>query len=64
MKARPAETAGGAGSLALLVGYALGVQDPAVLTAVGAVVGLVPAAVTLVVRSGGIRGCWAKIWGR
>lgn len=61
---RPAETAGGAGAVVLLVGYALGVDDPGLLAAAGAVVGVIPGAVTALVHAGGVRGCWRKVWGR
>ena len=43
---RPAETAGVAGAIALLIGHLLGVKDPATLTSLGVVVGFVPAAIT------------------
>jgi len=46
---RPAESAGLAGAIAVLIGYLLGVDDPAVLAALAIVVGAVPAAVTTLV---------------
>jgi hypothetical protein len=46
---RPAETAGLAGAVAVLLGYFLGITDPAVLAALAVVVGAVPAAVTALV---------------
>jgi hypothetical protein len=59
---RPAEVAGLSGSVALLVCRAAGVDDPDVLVGIGAVVGAVPAAVTLLVANGGVRGVAAKLW--
>lgn len=47
---RPAETAGLAGALALLITRLAGVTDPDVLVAVGIVIASVPAAVTWVVN--------------
>jgi hypothetical protein len=43
---RPAETAGLAGAVAVLVAYFAGVNDPAVLAALVVVIGAVPALVT------------------
>lgn len=43
---RPAESSGVASSIALLIGYALGVKDAGVLVAIGVVIGFVPAAIT------------------
>lgn len=43
---RPAETAGVASALALLVGRLLGVDDPDTIVALAIVIGFVPAAVT------------------
>ncbi len=51
---RPAETTGAAGSVALLLGRALGIKDPDTLVAIGAVVGILPAAITWLVTT--IRG--------
>lgn len=62
MKGRPAESTAGAGSIALLVAYTLGVTDSDTVACLGAALGLVPAAVTLVVTSGGIRGVLCTIW--
>lgn len=45
-RTRPAETGGVAGSIGLLIAYALGLDDPAVIVAIGAVLGFVPAAIT------------------
>lgn len=51
---RPAETGAIAAAIALLVGKLLGVDDPDTLTALGIVVGFVPAAITWCVeRFGG-----------
>lgn len=46
---RPAETGGVAASLALLIGYFAGIHDAGVLTAIGVVIGFVPAAITWLV---------------
>jgi hypothetical protein len=47
---RPAETASAGAALALLICYALGVDDPAVLVAAGIVIGAVPGVVTWLVE--------------
>jgi hypothetical protein len=54
----PAETAGVAGSAALLIAHTLGVTDPTTIVAIGVVIGFVPSAVTWVVelRRGGVGG--------
>jgi hypothetical protein len=62
MKGRPAETTTGVGSIALLVAYIMGVDDPQTIAILGAGLGLVPAAVTLLVAGGGIRGVLGNIW--
>jgi hypothetical protein len=49
-KANPAEFTAAAGSVAFLVCYFLGVDDPAVLAALGTVIGLIPALVTWIVN--------------
>lgn len=49
-KSRPAETGSAAGSVGLLIAYALGLDDPAVIVAIGAVLGCVPAAITWLVE--------------
>lgn len=46
---RPAESAGLAGAAALLVAHALGVDDPDVIVALGAVFAALPAAITFLV---------------
>lgn len=61
--ARPAETAGAAGAVALVVCLVAGVDDPETIGAVGIVAGLVPSFVTLIVASGGLRGIGRKIMG-
>lgn len=48
--ARPTEWAGVAGALAFLICRIAGVEDAAVLTALGIVLGFVPAAVTSIVE--------------
>ena len=62
MKGRPAEALAGTSSIALLIAYVLGVDDPQLVVVLGAAVGLVPAAVTLLVANGGIRGVLRTIW--
>lgn len=46
---RPAESGGVAAATALLLGKLLGIDDPTTLTALGIVVGFVPAAITFIV---------------
>lgn len=46
---RPAESAGVAGSAALLIGHAAGIDNPDVLVALGVIIGAIPAAVTFLV---------------
>jgi hypothetical protein len=46
---RPAEYAGVAGSVALLVAHLLGVDDAATITSLAVVIGFLPAAVTWIV---------------
>lgn len=46
---RPAETGGIAAAIGLLVAYALGLNDPTVVVALGVVIGFVPAAITWIV---------------
>jgi hypothetical protein len=46
---RPAETTAAASSVALLICWAAGVDDPAVLAAIGIVIGFIPSAVTWLV---------------
>lgn len=62
MKSRPAETTAGLGSVALLLAYVLGIDDPDLLVGLGATLGLVPGGVTLLVTNGGIRGVLRKLW--
>lgn len=56
MNKRPAESAGVAGAIVALGAYVAGVRDPEVLAGATVVVGLVPAAVTLLVSNGGVVG--------
>lgn len=52
---RPAEFSAIAGSVAFLICYIAGVDDPAVLAALGTIIGFIPAVVTWIVvtvRSG------------
>jgi cell division protein FtsW (lipid II flippase) len=46
---RPAETAAVAGAIALLIGYVAGIDDRTILTAIGVVIGFIPAAITWLV---------------
>lgn len=46
---RPAETGGVAAAAVLLIGKLLGVDDPTTLTALGIVVGFIPASITFIV---------------
>ena len=62
MRGRPAESTAGVGSIALLIAVLLGVDDPNTVAVMGAVVGLIPAAVTLLVSGGGIRGVFTSLW--
>ena len=50
VKTRPAEWSAAAGALALLIVSVLGVDDPAILTAIGIVIGFIPSAVTSIVE--------------
>lgn len=62
MRGRPAETTGAVGAIGLLVASLAGVDDATSLTAIGVVLGLVPAAVTLLVANGGVRGVLGLLW--
>lgn len=46
---RPAEIGGIAGAIAFLIARAAGVTDPYTVTAIGTVVGFIPAAITWIV---------------
>lgn len=46
VRGRPAETTGVAGSIALLIAHAFGVNDPDVLVSLAVVIGALPALVT------------------
>jgi hypothetical protein len=50
VKRRPAETAGIASALAVLVAKLLGVDDSDVIVALAVVIGFIPAAITFVVE--------------
>jgi hypothetical protein len=50
---RPAETVTAAGGAALVIGYFLGIDDPAVILGLAAVVAAIPVAITWLV---GLRG--------
>lgn len=62
LTSRPAETAGAAGAIAGLVARVSGVRDPDTLAYITAGVGLLPAVVTTLVNSGGIRGLARLLW--
>lgn len=62
VKGRPAESTAGVGSIALLVAVLLGVDDPNTIAVMGAALGLIPAAVTLLVDGGGVRGVLGSLW--
>lgn len=62
MRGRPAETGGAVGAVSLLLGVVLGIRDAATLAAWGTVVGLLPAAITLLVANGGVRGVLRLLW--
>ena len=47
---RPAESAGAAGSIALLIARAIGLKDADTIVALAAVIGFIPAAVTWTVH--------------
>lgn len=49
VKKRPAESGGIAAAIALLIAYAVGLDNPGVITAVAVVIGFVPAAITWLV---------------
>jgi len=53
---RPAETLGAAAGLAIVVGRALGIEDPDVLAGLAAAAGGLPALVTALVNAGGLLG--------
>lgn len=50
MTSRPAEVGGIAGAVALLIAKLLGVDDVGTVTAIGIVIGFIPAAITFVVE--------------
>jgi hypothetical protein len=50
VRARPAESSAVAAALALLIVSLAGVDDPAVLTALGVLIGAIPAFVTSIVE--------------
>lgn len=59
--ARPAETTGGLAGLATALAALLG-ADTLTVAVVGTAAGLLPAAVTLLVAHGGIRGVLRALW--
>ena len=62
MKGRPAETASGTAAIGALLAVIFGVNDPQTLAAIIAGLGLTPAAISLIVDAGGIRGVLRKLW--
>lgn len=61
MKSRPAESAGVAAAIAALVGRVAGIDDPDTLAYMAVAVGVIPAAVTLLVANGGLIGLGRKL---
>ena len=59
---RPAETGGAVAAIGTLVALVAGVDDPVVVAALVAVVGVVPAAITGLINAGGVRGLAIKLW--
>lgn len=59
---RPAETAGFAGAIAAVVARLAGVDDVDTITYLAVVIGVVPAAVTLLVSNGGLSGVVRLLW--
>lgn len=59
---RPAETGGVAGVFGLLIARVFGVDDVDTITAIGVVIGVIPAAITLLVANGGLRGVTKLVW--
>lgn len=59
---RPAESAGIAGTIGLLIARVAGVHDVDTVTVIGAAVGAVPALVTFLVANGGVRGVARLVW--
>jgi hypothetical protein len=56
MKSRPAESVTGVTALGMLLALILGVDDPTIVGVMVGVLGLLPAAVTLLVANGGVIG--------
>lgn len=61
-RGRPAETGGATAAIGGLVALLAGVDDPAIVGAIVAFVGLVPAAITGLINAGGISGLARKLW--
>ena len=61
MKSRPAETTGGLAGVACALAALLG-ADETTIAVVGTLAGLLPAAVTLLVAYGGVRGVLRALW--
>jgi hypothetical protein len=59
-KARPAEATGGVGASITALALALGASG-GVVAALGILSGLLPAAVTLLVANGGLKGAWKRL---
>lgn len=62
MKGRPAESITGATAIGMLMAIILGVNDEDTMTAMIGALGLAPAAVTLIVSHGGLRGVVRIFW--
>jgi hypothetical protein len=62
MKGRPAESTTAVAAVGALTAYVHGVRDPQTLATITAGIGLLPAAISLVVDAGGLRGVLRKLW--
>jgi hypothetical protein len=62
MRGRPAETLTGTAALGSLLAIVLGVHDTETIAAMITGLGLLPAAVSLYLDAGGLRGLLRKAW--
>lgn len=62
MKGRPSESLTATAAIGSLLAVILGVNDPQTIAAMVAGLGVLPAAITLVVDAGGLRGVLRKLW--
>lgn len=58
---KPAVATGASGAVALVIVRLAGVEDPDLLVSFGVILGLVPSAVSLIVRNGGIVGSVKRV---